>query len=126
MHIPLKFGLLDKNGKEINSSNNTLLNLKTDEKTWVFDDISPGTIPSLFRGFSAPVIINSDLNHEELAFLMAHDTDAFNRWDAAQQLYFREIDSLVDDVQNQRELSVSPHLLEAFKKALQTPPRTGH
>ncbi len=125
LHIPVRFGLLDKNGKEITPPAQSLLQLKSDENTWVFDNVPEGTIPSLFRGFSAPVIVDSDLSHEELAFLMAHDTDAFNRWDAAQQLYFREIDRLVSAVQNHSELVLSSHLMDAFKKALQDTAQDG-
>ncbi len=41
-------------------------------------------MPSLLRGFSAPVNLTIDQTPEDLAFLMAHDSDAFNRWQAAQ------------------------------------------
>jgi aminopeptidase N len=121
LHIPIRFGIMDKNGNDITPLERTMLELKSVKKHWVFDDVPPGTIPSLFRGFSAPVIIETDLTHEELAFLMAHDTDAFNRWDAAQQLYFRELDSLISTFQNHGVPEVSSHLIQAFKKALQDP-----
>ena len=119
LHLPIRFGLMDRDGNDITPPEHTLLELKSTKKQWVFDEVPPGTIPSLFRGFSAPVIMETDLTHEELAFLMAHDTDAFNRWDAAQQLYFRELDTLISTIQNHGTPEVSSPLIQAFKKALQ-------
>ncbi|SMC60347.1 aminopeptidase N [Desulfocicer vacuolatum DSM 3385] len=121
LHIPIKFGLLDKNGKDITPPEHHLLELKSLEKEWVFDDIPSETVPSLFRGFSAPVIMDTDLTCEELSFLMAHDNDAFNRWDAAQQLYFREIDTLISGLQSHATPTVSSHVINALEKALKDP-----
>ena len=121
LHIPIKFGLMDRDGNDITPPDRTLLELKSANQQWIFDDVPQGAVPSLFRGFSAPVIMKTDFSHGELAFLMAHDTDAFNRWDAAQQLYFRELDSLISSFQNQETPTVSTHLIQAFKKALETP-----
>ncbi|MBF0376682.1 MAG: aminopeptidase N [Desulfamplus sp.] len=130
MHIPVKFALISHDGKELNrcyiqdnlnnNQNNgqQILHLKKEQETFVFKDIPPNTLPSLFRGFSAPVKIQTDFKPQELAFLMANDTDEFNRWDAAQQLYFMEIDNIIAMVQKSRTLSVSSHLVEAFKKAV--------
>ncbi len=121
LHIPMRLGLLDRDGKDIAPPERTLLELKSPEHQWIFEDVPPETLPSLFRGFSAPVKMETDFTHEELAFLMAHDTDAFNRWDAAQQLYFRQLAELISAVQNGTSLEVSSHLIDAFKKALQDP-----
>ncbi|MBF0228919.1 MAG: aminopeptidase N [Desulfamplus sp.] len=142
MHIPVKFALISPDGKELNNGegnkyslllgrggvgqNNYLesyngqqiLHLKKEKETFVFKNIPPNTLPSLFRGFSAPVKIQTDFNPQELAFLMANDTDEFNRWESAQQLYFMEIDNIIAMVQKGRTLSVSSPLVEAFKKAL--------
>ena len=56
-------------------------------------------MPSVLRGFSAPVKVKLDLTDEERLFLMAHDSDAFNRWDAGQQLAVKLILELVKDFQ---------------------------
>ncbi len=50
------------------------------------DTVVAGVTPSILRGFSAPVILKDDLSEAERLHLMAHDTDMFNRWDAAQTL----------------------------------------
>ncbi|MBF0388663.1 MAG: aminopeptidase N [Desulfamplus sp.] len=117
MHIPVKFGLISSDGGEKKESSK-LINLKNSSETFRFENIEKNTIPSLFRGFSAPVMIQRDFTPKELAFLMANDTDEFNRWDAAQELYFIEIDAIVNKIQKKETLLVSSHLVEAFKKAL--------
>jgi aminopeptidase N len=77
--IPVAMGLLDKDGREIHAE--TLI-LDAAEKTFTFAaDERP--VPSLFRNFSAPVKLLGQ-SRERLAFLAAHDTDLFNRWDSLQ------------------------------------------
>ncbi|MBF0572504.1 MAG: aminopeptidase N, partial [Desulfamplus sp.] len=92
MHIPIKFALISPNGNEIKENSNLLelkdgselLNLKNSSETFRFKNVEQSTLPSLFRGFSAPVKIETDFTPQELAFLMANDTDEFNSWDASQ------------------------------------------
>jgi aminopeptidase N len=77
--IPVAMGLLDKDGKEFHAE--TLI-LDSAEKSFTFAaDEQP--VPSLFRNFSAPVKLLGQ-SRERLAFLAAHDTDLFNRWDSLQ------------------------------------------
>jgi len=77
--LPVAMGLLDKDGKEIHAE--TLI-LDSAEKSFTFAaDERP--VPSLFRNFSAPVKLLGP-SRERLAFLAAHDTDLFNRWDSLQ------------------------------------------
>jgi aminopeptidase N len=56
------------------------------EQAFVFEDIAAAPVPSLLRGFSAPVILECEYAPAELALLLRHDADGFNRWDAGQQL----------------------------------------
>jgi aminopeptidase N len=56
------------------------------EQTFVFSDIKATPVPSLLRGFSAPVVLTFDYTPAELALLLGHDVDGFNRWEAGQQL----------------------------------------
>ena len=90
LHIPLRLGLLDSKGSEC------ALKLATGEKVrdgvvhvtkrsqkFRFTGIPEKPVPSLLRGFSAPVNLTIDLPDDDLAFLMAHDTDQFARWQAA-------------------------------------------
>jgi aminopeptidase N len=119
LHIPVRSGLLDPDGSDILPESKTLVQMTGDTHTEVFENVPPGTLPSVFRQFSAPVKIVTDFSDEELAFLMARDTDAFNRWDAAQTLFSKEIQRLVTAVsQGDRPLTVSQNLVLAFEAAL--------
>ena len=119
LHIPVCLGIIDSRGKDLLPGGSVVKELTGKKQRFVFDNIPENSLPSVFRQFSAPVKINTDLTHEELAFLMAHDTDAFNRWDAAQTLFVDEIRQLVHKEQAGRRLSVSKNLLQAFGKALE-------
>ncbi|WP_022668886.1 aminopeptidase N [Desulfospira joergensenii] len=118
LHIPIRFGLLDKTGKDITPEGRSLLELKTQKTSFQFKGIGPDALPSIFRQFSAPVRIESDFTEADLAFFMAHDSDEFNRWDAAQTLFIKEIQRLVSGIQNKKSPTVSPELISAFESAL--------
>lgn len=117
-HIPVAFGIMDKNGKDITPEGKTLLELKAETETFVFDGIPEKALPSCFRQFSAPVKIETDFTDEELAFLMAHDTDEINRWDSAQTLFHKEIKRIIKAGKTGEDLSVSENLILAFEKTL--------
>ena len=124
-HIPLRCGLLGRNGDDLDVSCNGVsarehvLELKQDEQTFVFDAVDEKPVLSILRGFSAPVKVAFDRSDEELAFLMAHDSDEFNRWDAGQNLASRLILSLVKAQQNQQPMSVPDYFVEAVDKVTQ-------
>ena len=63
-----------------------VLSLTKPEEKFVFDNLASRPVPSLLRRFSAPVILEYPYTEEELLHLMAHDDDAFNRWEAGQRL----------------------------------------
>jgi aminopeptidase N len=63
-----------------------VLNVKRPEEQHVFE-VKDAPVPSLLRGFSAPVILNYPYTEADLLHLMAHDDDAFNRWEAGQRLF---------------------------------------
>ncbi|THB81098.1 MAG: aminopeptidase N [Desulfobacteraceae bacterium] len=118
LHIPVKFGIVDRSGKDLIDGEKSVINLKKDREQFVFENIPSDAVPSIFREFSAPVTIETDLSDSEIAFLMARDTDEFNRYDAAQTLFIREIKSLVSQIHKGAPLTVSPLLVDAFKSAL--------
>ncbi len=118
LHIPVRMGMVDPDGNDIIPEHRTLIQVTDETHTEVFEDVPPGTLPSVFRQFSAPVKIVTDFSDKELAFLMARDTDAFNRWDAAQTLFNKEIQHIVAAVSQDRPLTVSPNLVQAFEAAL--------
>ncbi|NBJ11533.1 aminopeptidase N [Microvirga arsenatis] len=94
MAIPVALGLVSHDGSPLSAACD-----RVDERgvflfdkasdTITFAEVSPKPVPSLFRGFSAPVKVSLDLPNEELLVLLRHDTDAFNRWQAAQTVAMR-------------------------------------
>ena len=82
--IPVAMGLLATDGRALAADR--VLVLDSAEQAWVFDDISEAPVPSLLRGFSAPVTLDDGLGDEQLLVLLAHDSDPFNRWEAGQRL----------------------------------------
>ncbi|MBM3543966.1 MAG: aminopeptidase N [Alphaproteobacteria bacterium] len=91
MPIPLKVGLIGANGDELpltladgTKLADGLLEVTEREQVFEFRDIPARPTPSLLRNFSAPVRLTSNLAADQIEFLMAHDSDPFNRWQAAQ------------------------------------------
>ncbi|UTH45417.1 aminopeptidase N [Loktanella salsilacus] len=84
LHIPVAVGLLNDTGAEVVAT--TLLELTEAQQTFTFDGLASKPVPSILRDFSAPVIIERDVTQPEQAFLLTHDTDPFNRWDAGRSL----------------------------------------
>ncbi|WP_158964206.1 aminopeptidase N [Chachezhania sediminis] len=82
--IPIAVGLLGPNGDEIQPT--TLLEMTDATQSFTFDGIPSKPVPSILRGFSAPVALDRKVSREERAFLLAHDTDPFNRWEAGRAL----------------------------------------
>ncbi|SIO22373.1 aminopeptidase N [Rhodovulum sp. ES.010] len=82
--IPLAVGLLSPNGDEVVPT--TVLEVTETRQSFTFEGLAAKPVPSLLRGFSAPVILNRETSAEERAFLLAHDTDAFNKWEAGRAL----------------------------------------
>ena len=82
--IPIALGLIGPNGDEVLPT--TVLEMTEAEQSFTFDGLSARPIPSVLRGFSAPVILNHDRPAAERAFLLAHDTDPFNKWEAGRAL----------------------------------------
>ena len=98
-HIPVAMGLIGPDGADIparlagetNAPAHRVLSLKETRQKFVFEDVSAAPVPSLLRNFSAPVILDFAYSDDELAHLLAHDSDPFNRWEAGQRLAGRLI-----------------------------------
>jgi aminopeptidase N len=91
MTIPLAIGLLGPNGKDRpvmladgSKPERGVLTLTKAKERFVFVGLDERPVVSLNRGFSAPVKLTANLRDGDLAFLAAHDTDSFNRWQAVQ------------------------------------------
>ncbi|MBU6259458.1 MAG: aminopeptidase N [Burkholderiales bacterium] len=82
--IPVAMGLLGADGRALVAPR--LLVLDQSVQTYVFDEVAQPPVPSLLRGFSAPVTLEDGLSDLERVVLLAHDDDAFNRWEAGQRL----------------------------------------
>ena len=112
-HMPVAVGLLDRDGHDLIGTR--VLELRDAERSFVFEDIGEPPVPSLLRGFSAPVKLRAPLEDGQLAFLMAHDSDPFQRWEAGQELYTRVILGLVDEIRGGTpEPTVPGALVDAF------------
>ena len=95
LHIPFAVGLVDSAGGDLPlqlegearpGGTTRVLSLTQPQQRFVFVNVPAEPVPSLLRGFSAPVIVNFDYGEVALTHLMAHDNDAFNRWEAGQRL----------------------------------------
>ncbi|WP_455556239.1 aminopeptidase N [Comamonas sp.] len=97
--IPVEMGLLGQDGSalplqlqtesESESTFSKTLVLTESEQTWVFTNVTQQPVPSLLRGFSAPVVLQYDFSDAELLVQLANDSDSFNRWEAGQRLALR-------------------------------------
>ena len=119
-HIPVEVGLLGKDGSLLASKT---LELIEETQTFEFAGIDEEPIPSLLRGFSAPVKLKSDADDTTLAFLAANDDDAFNRWDASQRLYTNALLELIKSYQasdgdETKMAPLSKGVLDAFSATL--------
>ncbi len=127
-HIPIRLGLLNAQGEDMPLrlaggqasllSHGNLLHLKEAETTFVFEDVPEKPTPSLLRDWSAPVKLDYPYTRDQLTFLMAHDNDGFNRWEAGQQLGVDVLKELVQAYQAGQPLVVDPRLIEAFRGVL--------
>ncbi|MCB6176515.1 aminopeptidase N [Rhodobacter sp. Har01] len=82
--IPIAVGLLNPNGDEVVPT--TVLEMTKGTQSFRFDGLASRPIPSILRGFSAPVVLDHQTDAIERAFLLAHDTDPFNKWEAGRAL----------------------------------------
>jgi len=98
LHIPVRFGLVGPNGGELAyertegaAVTGDIIHLTEASQTVTFHGVSSPVVPSLLRGFSAPVKLAVNLSTDDLAFLLRTDADPFNRWQAAQMLANRSL-----------------------------------
>ncbi len=119
LHIPIKIGLFDESGKEI-VLENSVLHLKKATEDFVFHNLKAKPIPSLLRGFSAPVKLHYDYSDQALQFLFTHDSDEFNRWEAGQKYSLNLLLGLVKAHQQKQALILPADYIAAFQHVLRT------
>ncbi|MGB5407636.1 MAG: aminopeptidase N, partial [Thiogranum sp.] len=127
-HIPVEVALLDTSGRPLAlqlegestpSGNHRMLELREESQQFSFVGVKTSPVPSLLRGFSAPVKLDMARSNEELTFLFANDPDPFNRWDAGQTLASQTLLQLVGRVQQGGVLSLDDSFIHAFQATLE-------
>jgi len=129
LHLPVAVGLLGSDGVSLplrllgdaadeKGPTTRVLELKQAEQRFVFEGIDAEPVPSILRGFSAPVRFEMDRSRESLTFLMAHDDDAVNRWDAGQQLALELLVETVAELQQGGTPVLDPGFAEAWGRLL--------
>jgi aminopeptidase N len=146
--IPVALGLVTDDGHALPlqytvdggaATDAPLFVLTEPQQTLVFSGIDAAPVPSLLRGFSAPVILDMDYSDAQLLALLAHDSDPFNRWEAGQRLALRlalkaiqaeaaPAGDLLDApfVEAMRGVLRHPQLDAAFKELVLTLPTEGY
>ncbi|MFT4908747.1 MAG: aminopeptidase N [Oleispira sp.] len=128
--IPIQLGLIGQNGQELKvelapglinkrgAYEQGIFKLTEQEQVLVFCDVKEEPIPSLLRDFSAPIKLNYDYSRDQLMFLMQHDSDGFNRWDAGQNLALDVIYQVMQQFAEGSEPSVDVRLISAYRNVL--------
>jgi len=128
-HIPLLAALLDPEGESLplrqsdqpgsqTAPHEKVIELKEAEQTVTFTDVRRRPVLSINRGFSAPIIVQDGADRETLTFLLARDSDPFNRWEAGQRLAISVLLELVAEYQRKAPLAVDDAVLDAFGRVL--------
>jgi aminopeptidase N len=137
-HMPLCVGLLDSAGQDMpltvrvgsdgvsplayienaDGQQTAVLNFTQAQQQFVFEGVTEKPVPSLLRGFSAPVKLSFDYSRDELMFLMSFDADGFNRWEASQRLAVQVIQEVVGQIQQGEKPQVDARLITACQNNL--------
>lgn len=107
--IPIAIGLLSPEGDEIQATE--IFEMTEASQTYQAKGLSVRPVPSILRGFSAPVILEQDIDNTRRAFLFAYDSDSFNRWEAGRDL---ARDALLDMIEN--DAAPSALYLDSLRK----------
>jgi aminopeptidase N len=117
--IPISLGLLAPDGGELTTGMHVLTQAS---ETLSFPGLQAEPVPSILRGFSAPVILDFDYSDEQLLTLLAHDPDPFNRWEAAQRLAVnRAVAFIGQPGQFAGDIRLDGPYLEAMRTSLRHP-----
>ena len=128
--IPLRMALLDSQGQEMTlqlagegqaRGKETVLAVTEAEQVFVFTGLTEEPLPSLLRGFSAPVKMSYPYSRDDRVFLAKHDPDGFNRWEAAQALAVEVMQGLVAMAQAGRPLMLDQRMVDVYRSVLSDP-----
>ena len=128
LHIPLALGLLGPDGTDFPlqlagepapAATTRILELTGAQQRFRFVNLPQQPVISALRGFSAPVRLHLHHSYEELAFLLAYDSDPFNRWEAEQTLASRIMINLAEQIiDGEHPKQADTHLVDAYRQAL--------
>ena len=125
--IPVELALLDAQGRELPLQlvsedaavvTSRVLQITEAEQAFTFVNLAEKPLPSLLRGFSAPIKLSFPYSRDQLMFLMQHDSDGFNRWEAGQQLSVQVLQELIAQHQRGEPLLLDQRLVEACRTLL--------
>jgi aminopeptidase N len=123
MVIPIRLGLVGAQGDmplsmtgELELAGDVLV-LDRRAATVTFHDVAEPPVPSLLRGFSAPVHLDASLSTDELLSLAQRDSDPFNRWQALRVLMTREIIAAVSKLRQGMEPAFDSAVVDAVGQA---------
>jgi aminopeptidase N len=121
MHIPVTVGLIGrKSGADLattvdgRKATSHVLSLTGAEQVFRFSGVNEDPIPSIGRGFSAPARFEMHISPDDRAFLMARDSDPFNRWEAGQKLATEVLLRMTADARAGRAPAADPRFIKAF------------
>jgi len=115
MHIPVDVALFAADGSKLASR---LLELRQAEETFDFEGVDAPPVPSILRGFTAPVSLDAGLDDEALAHLVRHDDDPFVAWDSLQTLLIRHVRRQALLYRQGREHGTADLVLDVFDAVL--------
>jgi aminopeptidase N len=133
-HIPVAMGLLGTAGDlplylkntqpdfETEDNTHMVLELTEAEHTFVFERVQEKPVPSLLRGFSAPVKLHFNHSRSDLIQLMSRDSDGFNRWEASQQIGLDLIVSAMESYRKHKtipDVQIDSAIVDAYRSLLQ-------
>jgi aminopeptidase N len=117
--IPIGLGLLDADGSELASRMHVLTQ---ESETLTFEGVHAEPVPSILRGFSAPVVLEHAYTDAQLLTLLAHDTDPFNQWEAGQRLAVNRALAFIDQPGlSPAQVELDAPYLDAMRKILRHP-----
>ena len=128
--IPVQIGLLSAEGAALPlqlhgqdgaASESHLFVMNAHQQSITFVNIDAAPVPSILRGFSAPVMLNYDYSDAELLTLLAHDADAFNRWEAGQRLALRSAAKAISDDAASTANPLDAAYVDAMRSVLRHP-----
>ncbi len=111
--LPLHWSGSSGNGEKMEGMDNHTVVLTQPSTSFTFTGIHADPVPSILRGFTAPVVLDFDYSDAQLLHLLKHDSDAFNRWEAGQRLAMRAALSAINST------AINTPLNEAYLGAMQ-------